>query len=222
MLSKLPPWVEYWAFTLAMLAGTINAVGLLDFREQAVSHMSGIATLLATEVINSSITTFHLAAMIGSFMLGAAISGLLISNESLKMGRHYDLLLLIEGVFLVVAVYLMSEHAAYGHYLAAAACGLQNALATKYSGAVIRTTHLTGILTDLGIMLGAALRGERFDQRKFILFLTIIAGFISGGVIGSVLYGDYEYMALCFPAGVCFLLAAIYRIYRNRRQTGRL
>ncbi|WP_156312572.1 DUF1275 family protein [Marinagarivorans algicola] len=62
--------------------------------------------------------------------------------------------------------------------MASSACGLQNALITIYSGAVIRTTHTTGIFTDLGIMLGSKLRGEPFDKRKALLFLVIICGLL--------------------------------------------
>ena len=66
---------------------------------------------------------------------------------------------------------LLSSGSFYGLLLASAACGLQNALATTYSGAIVRTTHVTGIFTDLGIMLGAIFRGQTLDYRKAKLFL---------------------------------------------------
>jgi hypothetical protein len=53
-----------------------------------------------------------------------------------------------------------------GRYLSSAACGLQNALATTDCGAIVRTAHVTGIFTDLGIMMGTKFRGEGFDNRK--------------------------------------------------------
>jgi|GEM_PF-5134493 len=43
------------------------------------------------------------------------------------------------------------------------ACGFQNALATHY-GLVLRTTHVTGLLTDLGTNLGMRLRGHRYSR----------------------------------------------------------
>ncbi|MDY6889953.1 MAG: DUF1275 domain-containing protein, partial [Pseudomonadota bacterium] len=46
MLTKLPKWVEYGAFTLAFIAGIVNAIGLLGFEHQAISHLSGSVTLL--------------------------------------------------------------------------------------------------------------------------------------------------------------------------------
>jgi uncharacterized membrane protein YoaK (UPF0700 family) len=95
-----------------------------------------------------------------------------------------------------ISIFFLSNGSLNGHYLASAACGLQNALATTFSGAVIRTTHVTGIFTDFGIMLGAKLRGEEFDKRKGLLFLLIIIGFISGGTFGAYLFSILKFQAL--------------------------
>lgn len=213
MLSKLPRWVEYGAFTLALLAGSINAVGLLGFQHQAVSHLSGTVTLLGSQILSPNATLFHLFVILLSFLFGSMISGFFISSASLKLGRQYGFLLFIEGIFLIFAVYFLNNHETLGHYFASAACGLQNALATTYSGAIIRTTHVTGLFTDLGIMIGAALRGEKFDNRKLVLFVLIIMGFLTGGCLGAWLYQTYQFMALLFPATVCFLLALLYHLY---------
>lgn len=52
---------------------------------------------------------------------------------------------------------------------------------TTYSGAIIRTTHMSGIITDLGIMIGALLKGTPFDRRKAKLLMFIIGGFYLEG-----------------------------------------
>jgi uncharacterized membrane protein YoaK (UPF0700 family) len=216
MISQLPKWVEYGAFTLALVAGCINVVGLLGFQHQAVSHLSGTATLLGTSIIEFSAQSWHLFAILLSFVIGSAISGFSLSGSSVKLGRHYGSLLITEGIFLLIAIYFLEQESLFGHYFASAACGLQNALATKYSGAVIRTTHMTGIFTDLGIMFGAVLRKETFDKRKFILFILIILGFIVGGSIGSIFYKMYQFYTLLIPVCICFVLAFAYRVYRLR------
>lgn len=216
MLSKLPRWIEYGAFTLALLAGSVNAVGLLGFQHQSISHLSGTATLLGTSLPGGINNSLHLLGVLLSFLLGAMVSGLLLSSTSLKLGRHYDSLLLIEGLLLLSAIYFLNDGSLLGHYFASAACGLQNALATTYSGAIVRTTHVTGIFTDLGILLGSALRGEVLDKRKAILFLLIISGFILGGLGGGILYTRLEFMALIVPAIICFVLALSYKIYITR------
>lgn len=218
MLSKLPRWIEYGAFTLALLAGSVNAVGLLGFQHQAISHLSGTATLLGSSLLGSLESSLHLLGILVSFLLGAMISGLLLTSTSLKLGRHYDSLLLIEGLLLLGAIYFLNDGSLLGHYFASAACGLQNALASSYGGAIIRTTHVTGIFTDLGILLGSALRGEVFDKRKAMLFLLIITGFILGGFAGGLLYVKFAFMALIAPAIICFLLALAYKIYSARKR----
>lgn len=211
MLSNLPRWLELGAFTLSLLAGVVNAVGLLGFEHQSVSHLSGIATQMGVAISSLHGGWLHLLGIALSFMLGAAISGAVINSPSLRLGRHYDTLLFIEGGLLLAALLMLREHVIFGHYLASAACGLQNAMATTYSGAIIRTTHVTGVFTDLGIQVGSALRGEPFDRRKALLFVLIITGFISGGALGALLFGAFGFTALLFPACFCFTLALAYK-----------
>ncbi|ASM49027.1 hypothetical protein PESP_a0832 [Pseudoalteromonas espejiana DSM 9414] len=216
MITKLPKWVEYGAFALAFIAGIVNAVGLLGFEHQAISHLSGSVTLLGIKLMSSTSAALLLMSIVLSFILGSALSGFLLTGGSLKLGRHYDTLLFIEGLLLLLSAYLLNHSYVYGITLASAACGLQNALATNYSGAVVRTTHLTGIFTDLGLMLGKALKGETFDTRKGVMFLLIIIGFLLGGITGFILFEYYSILALVVPALACFVLSVTYRVYRVR------
>lgn len=219
MISKLPRWVEYGSFLLALIAGLVNAIGLLGFKHQSISHLSGTATLIGTGMFNASFSeVLHLAIVIMSFVVGAAISGYFLRNGALKLGRNYSGLLYVEVIFLVGATYFLTNDSLNGHYLASAACGLQNALASTYSGAVIRTTHVTGIFTDLGIMLGAKLRGEPFDRRKALLLCLIISGFIMGGTSGAFFFSLYKFQALLIPAVLCLLLALSYAIYSSKAE----
>jgi uncharacterized membrane protein YoaK (UPF0700 family) len=214
LISSLPKWIEYGAFVLAFVAGCINAIGLLGFEHQSVSHVSGTATLIGTSLLTSSAEkTLHLIGILVSFFIGAALSGFMLHGNSLKLGKHYDTALILESCLIFTALYLLSEGSFYGHFAASAACGLQNALATTYSGAIIRTTHLTGIFTDLGLMLGEAFRGEVFDKRKAILFFLIIMGFILGGTFGAYLFDLYNFKALLAPGLICLVLAVAYRMY---------
>jgi len=196
------------------VAGVVNAIGLLGFEHQSVSHLSGTATLLGTSFLHTSLQhTLHLMGVLFSFLIGSSIAGFLLHGATLKLGRHYDSALMLEAVLLLAALGLLTTGNFSGHFFASAACGLQNALATTYSGAVVRTTHVTGIFTDLGIMFGSLLRGQSIDRRKVLLFVLIITGFIVGGTLGALLYIDYQFFALLFPAGVCLSLAMLYRVY---------
>lgn len=217
MISKLPKWIEYGAFVLAFVAGCINAIGLLGFEHQSVSHLSGTATLLGASVLGNSFdASIRLAAVLVSFLAGAFLSGVLLHDSTLKLGRHYDTTLVLESLLIFTALYLLSKGSFYGQFAASAACGMQNALATTYSGAVIRTTHLTGIFTDLGLMLGSRFRGKAFDKRKATLFLLIILGFVLGGTVGAYLFSLFEFRALLAPGFICLILAAVYRFYSRK------
>ena len=207
MITKLPRWVEYGAFVLALVAGLVNAIGLLGFQHQSISHLSGTATLLGTGLVDSSfLAVLHLLLILVSFLVGAVVSGYFLRSGALRLGHNYSGLLCLEAALLIGSIFFLTNGAFPGHYLASAACGLQNALATTYSGAVVRTTHVTGIFTDLGIMLGARLRGEEFDGRKATLFLLIIVGFIVGGTLGAVLFAALGFYALVIPASICLLV----------------
>ena len=221
MISQLPKWVEIGAFVLALIAGYVNAVGLLGFEHQSVSHVSGTATLLGTELLKLPTQThLHLFGVLLSFLAGASLAGFLLHGSTLKLGRHYDTALFCESILLFLAAWLLLSESFYGHFLASAACGLQNALATTYSGAIIRTTHVTGIFTDLGIMLGAIFRGEALDRRKAKLFLFIIIGFIVGGTAGALCFAQVHFKALFLPAAICLLTSVTYRFY-SRNQSYR-
>lgn len=214
MITQLPRWVEFGAFLLAFIAGTVNAIGLLGFDHQSISHLSGSATQFGTSVFHEPVNeSLHLFGILVSFLFGAILSGALLQGTSLKLGKHYDTALVMEAVLLFISLAFLYQNQAYGHYFASAACGLQNAFATTFSGAIVRTTHVTGVFTDLGIMLGQWLRGAELDKRKAKLFVLIISGFIFGGVLGAILFKSIAFMALLVPAFICISLALVYRVY---------
>lgn len=219
MLNKLPRWVEVGGLCLTLIAGSVNAIALLGFNHQGVSHLSGSSSQLGAELAQGEwVATLHLLLILLSFVLGAAISGFAIGNQSLKLGRRYSVALLGESIALLLAMLMLEQGNHLGHYLASAACGLQNAMTSTYSGAVVRTTHVTGLFTDLGIMLGLRLRGQPADRRRVLLYLTLIGGFIGGGVLGALGYVHWHFQALLGPAVMAALLALVYLAYWQRQQ----
>lgn len=209
--------MELGAFLLALVAGSVNVVGLLGFEHQAVSHLTGTVTLLGLVLLDSSAMAVHFLLIVLSFVAGAITSGLLLNNTALSLGRNYALALVLESLLLIAAMVVLGEGSTTGHYLASAACGLQNAMVTTFSGALIRTTHVTGLFTDLGLMIGRGIKGAGFDRRKALLYGWIIAGFISGATLGAFFFGLYSFVALAVPASICLLLAASYALYNRCR-----
>ncbi|TDY25747.1 uncharacterized membrane protein YoaK (UPF0700 family) [Paraburkholderia sp. BL6665CI2N2] len=190
--------------SLAFVAGAANAGGFLAVG-QYTSHMSGIVSSLADNAVlgDASLFVSGLSSLF-SFLVGAAASAILIN-----WGRRRDLQsiyatpLAIEAILLLCFGLLGSnlEH----HrvlFVPATVCvlcfvmGLQNAMITKISRSEIRTTHVTGLVTDVGIELGKMLywntrsiAGEgavRADKQKLALLGSLLLSFIAGlaGAIG--------------------------------------
>ena len=214
MINKLPRWVEFGGFCLAFIAGSINSVGLLGFKHQAVSHLTGTSTFLSLEIasLNTS-EVIHLLSLALSFLMGAVLSGFIVGNTALKLGRRYSFALFVESLFLFIAFLLLNSNSLYGYYFASAACGLQNALTSTYSGAVIRTTHVSGLFTDIGIMIGLRFRGQPTDKRKIILYLILILGFICGGIVGAISFKMFAFEAILLPCILSLTIAVSYWIY---------
>lgn len=180
---RLPRWIEQGAFVLAFAAGMVNAIALMGFNHQGVSHLSGIATLV-----------------------GAAVSGLIVGSQPMVLGRRYGVCLFLEAALLLVAMLLLSNGWSSGDFLAAAACGLQNAMTSTFTGSILRTTHVTGVVTDLGVALGLRMRGESIGPRRVVLYLLLVTGFIAGGAAGAFGFVSWGYAALAGPCAVVAIM----------------
>jgi uncharacterized membrane protein YoaK (UPF0700 family) len=214
-----PAWVYSTCFALAAVAGYVNSLAWLGAQHKGISHVTGALTEAGVRV--ASVGPRHASAsfvVLAAFAAGAVLSGLLIGDSTLRLGRRYGVGLLVESALLVGA-YFAGTHDRFvaADCLAAAACGLQNALATNFSGASIRTTHMTGVLTDLGLMLGQAIRLRRIDAWRFWLFATLLAGFFLGVVAGALASAQLGHEALLVPAGALAAAAVAYWVWR---QTG--
>ena len=221
----LPRWVWIGAGLLACASGMVNVVGYLGFEHQAVTHLTGTTTLLGSAMAQGDLrAASHLAGVALAFMLGAAVSGMVIQDSTLRLGRRYGVALVLESLLLFAAIPLFLRQQIAGALLAAMACGLQNAMATTYSGAVIRTSHLSGMFTDLGIGLGHALRGMPLQKRRLLLCGLIISGFFTGAVLGALLFVRFGYAALAVPATITGSIGLGYAAHRQlqlrRARTG--
>ena len=213
---QLPRWVWVGAGLLACVAGMVNVVGYLSFEQQAVTHLTGTTTLLGEAVAKrDQLAISRLTGVALAFMAGAALSGMIVQDSTLKLGRRYGVALVLESLLLFAAIPLFMQGRLAGPLLAAMACGLQNAMATTYSGALIRTSHLSGMFTDLGIGLGHALRGMPLQKRRLLLCGLIISGFFTGAVLGALLFVRFGYAALAVPATITGSIGLGYAAHRQ-------
>lgn len=216
MLSKLPRWIGTGALFLAFAAGCVNVFVLESVIHQAATHHSGTASSMVLSLARGDLAmAFHFSLVILVFVAGTALSGFIIRDSHLKLGRRYGVCLLIESAAILTAWAVFDANPFGGLLLLSGATGLQNAMATTYSGAVIRTTHLTGIFTDIGVLVGNRLAGIPMPERKLRLLTDILAGFLLGGLAGGLLYPVLGNAVLVIPASISGGAGALYFIYRR-------
>ena len=217
MISKMPRWIWIGAPGLAFVAGTVNAVGFLGLAHQGISHLTGTTTLFGIALARHDFTeALHLLTVILAFVLGAALSGFIIQDSTLRLGRRYGVALLLESLILLVALFFLRKQNVVGDYFASTACGLQNAMVSTYSGATLRTTHVSGVLTDVGIFFGHLIRRLPVDWRRFRLWLVLAGAFSLGGFAGGLLFFRFSYDTLIFPAALTGLAGVAYSVYHHR------
>lgn len=215
---------------LAFVAGAVNAGGFLAIK-QYTSHMTGIVSSVADSlVLGNALMVFAGLGALFSFLLGAATTAILINwARHRKMHSEYALSLALEAllllVFGVLGANLNSFIVVFFPATVAVLCyimGLQNAIVTKISHAEIRTTHVTGLVTDIGIELGKlfywnkshAEKSEHFvaaDREKLAIHAIFLSMFFVGGVLGALGFKAFGFIAI-LPIACALLFMAFLPI----------
>lgn len=231
---------------LAFVAGAANAGGFLAIHRYT-SHMTGIVSEMADNVVlgNISLAVAGLAALL-AFTSGAATTAVLVNwARRRRLHGEFAISLMLEAVLLLVFGVLGANLGARHEWvlptivlLLSFIMGLQNAVVTKISQAVIRTTHMTGIVTDLGIELGRMLywnrsaKGNlehpvRADRQKLLIHASILGLFFGGGLFGALAFKQVGFVAVVPLALVLSVVAApllwrdIFDSWRRHHAKGR-
>lgn len=212
---------------LAFIAGAANAGGFVAIG-QYTSHMTGIVSAIADHlVLGGHAVVLGGAAALLSFLAGAMMTAILV-NWARQRGFSslYAGPLLLEAALLLVfgVVGARLEHIS-GLVVPATVMllcfimGLQNAVISKVSRATIRTTHVTGIVTDLGIELGKAVywngRAQPAESRvmadngRLKVLGGLLGSFFAGAVLGAVAFGSMGYVATVPLAAALMLVAGV-------------
>jgi len=234
------------AISLGWVGGFTNIVALLSC-QATVSHMTGTTTWFGEALAGGE---FARAAFVGfvlvTFFMGACLSAVMTEGARRRGVRSkYILPMLTEAVLLVLfalgdELFVAKRFAPGGGIVwwlagtASAAMGLQNATITRISGNVVRTTHLTGVITDLGLegvqylywlrdrmRNGQPNRGGRLFRvsrrhptvLRLALLLSIFGSFLLGVMLGTWTYLRWPSYAMIAP--VAFLLWIVWSDYRK-------
>lgn len=208
---------------LAATAGFVNSGGFVMIGS-FTSHVTGSVGRFANDLANghwgASMSALTLVLM---FFAGAVAASLALELGTVRVAHRYCFVLGVEAGLLLFFVFiaglsrtthprLLDAQAA----LLCAAMGMQNSLVTRLSGAIVRTTHLTGVVTDLAIevarwyrwyqvlLLSRAAQSqpprEKPDAAKALLLVAITASFVVGAALGAVLTARASRWAMCLPA----------------------
>ncbi|ENV48366.1 hypothetical protein P255_01247 [Acinetobacter brisouii CIP 110357] len=209
--QTLPVWVQLSAFFLAFNAGMVNALGLLNIWHQTVSHMTGNVSMLAIAIVHGQFMhAIYIICVISSFVLGSLYSGYLLGSSHFQLGRRYGIPLSLSALCIFLCWLFIPYYPRYALLWACVGMGMQNAMVSHYKGAIIRTTHLTGLLTDLGLNFGYLLRGLPVEKRRIILLLLILIGFLCGGILVTWLYPYLNLHTFLIPVFVSLTMSLTY------------
>ena len=209
------PLVLIGGVLLSLIAGYINAA-VLRVSDLAATHVTGSVSRLSSDLGAGDATDLlRILPLVASFIAGAILAGLIVGRDTLRLGRPYGVAMLVEASLLIMAAGLLYTGRESGVFLAAGAAGLQNGMASTYGGLIIRTTHVTGIATDIGFLIGRWITHRDVEPWKFGLLFALFGAFFTGGVLGWLISGPMDALALLAPAGALILMGTTYLIWRT-------
>lgn len=215
-----------WSWTaLAFGAGSVNATAFLAC-QRFVTHVTGILTHAGVDEGSWGLAVDYVAVLL-CFVLGAMTAVLLLDGRRLRGMSALPWLPLVTVSVLLTAVSIAGQFGAFGVFgtevesdrdfvllsVLALAMGLQNASVGNATGSLVRTTHMTGPATDLGVALAfMLLPGLPADtkwaaKRTAILRGAKLAAFALGAVAAAVIVPHLGYLAFLMPAAICAMVA---------------
>jgi uncharacterized membrane protein YoaK (UPF0700 family) len=226
---------------LALISGFVNAVGFVMLGS-FTSHVTGNFARFANDLALREPTASSALAMVFAFLLGATVASVMLESAVFRTTpQAYGVALLLEAALLTVVVVVVTRvpltlrNIDWETAALCAAMGMQNSLVTRISGAVVRTTHLTGVLTDIGIEAARWFRfwraalsrrvgiplvlsptPERPSAPKIILLATIMVSFGIGALAGAYAATAFGQLALLAPV-LALVVAAFLAFYSDGR-----
>lgn len=217
---------------LAFIAGATNAGGFLAVG-QYTSHMTGLVSTTADHLVLGQFTLALAAAGAVLAFVGGAMTTAIFVNWGLRRGLHsaYGLPLLLESTALLVFGMFGASIGLFAPLfvpltvvLLCFIMGLQNAVITKISRAEIRTTHVTGLVTDIGIELGKLLymnpagdpRPVLANRGRLRIHAALVGSFFAGGLAGALGFKHVGFVSTV-PLAIGLSVLTLRPLWRDLR-----
>lgn len=213
------------AALLSSNAGLVNITGVLSISVLTTNVTGHFAFFSEQLSLHQYDLAINFLIYIFSFLFGSFFSSILTEYfEAKEKKTSHGLSMSIEIILLFsVGYYLKYYNNILSPEVIAStllfAMGMQNSLVTQISSSTVRTTHLTGLFTDLGIELSQLFFHKKIEEKKMLwksinLRLAIITFFFLGGILGGFLY-KYIQEGTLIVASVILLFALLFDVFRK-------
>ena len=228
-------YILLWSL-LSFKAGLLNSAGFLIVGS-FVAHVTGFGTQIGIELVHSDyIFSIELLIIPIAFIGGAVLTSLVLDTAYSKgtIPPYPIIQLLITlllgiisvcfsiGIFDITTLNAQHERAVFFIGLLCLTCGLKNGLTTWATQGKIRTTHLTGLSTDIGLHLPKIFRSEgsnsRYPEPRKVTYvrLVILLAFSSGACLSAVLIPRIGYELFYIAFAISTVLCTISFIHRSQ------
>ncbi len=221
-----------WA-CLAFQGGFLNVAGLLTVHI-FVSHVTGFSAHFSVNLLKGNfLTSLYFMLVPLFFLLGAFFSCLFteIRKKNRKHPGYINILCTLSSIFFLISILGVNNY--FGNFgepfanfrdfillsTLAFACGSQNAIFTHFSKSIVRTTHLTGITTDLGIGLAKYfISGDQEERLINKVRIDIIISFILGSILSVYILPKLQFLGFLIPAVISLIVGV--RLYMTKIALG--
>ena len=207
---------------LSFVAGLVNVSGVMQLQVLTTNVTGHFAYFAESIVLHKYVSSIVFVFYVAAFLLGAFCSSLLIELFSRKpVVSAYIFPISVEILSLLFVVWFGSTMANSDilAFILLFGMGIQNALVTRVSNSVVRTTHLTGLFTDLGIDLSLLIfkarnqqASRKLKQGMYLKFIIILFFFI-GSILGGFLVLQFHFKTLLVAVG-CLIMAIFYDYFK--------
>ena len=204
-----------WIYMLSFFGGFINTVSVVKY-SYTISHFTGNTSKIAINIANGNIAeVLKLIFIMVSFMIGATISGYMVDGREFNLKRRYGYSFVALGIGLLI-LYSIARNTWVFFYYLPFMMGVQNGLFISYKGVVVRTSHVSGSVTDAGVYLGHCLRGKKEEHWKGLFCFYMVLAFLIGGFFGVELYVILKSKVFVLAAFGYMFIAGVYFFLRHR------
>lgn len=198
---------------LAFNGGMLNATTVSGARSLSTAPMTGTSTNIGVGLGSGDFDLVGISVgIILSNMIGAALSGFVVPNRTFYLGSPYGRIFKLGTLILAGAaiIDLMFPQSLVSYFLVSFIAGVQNAMTSRYSGNILRTTHISGSVTDIGLIAGRTLHGQNQNMWKLKINVCLVLGFFAGALVAALTQRELHNYQLFVNTvffglvGVCF------------------